>query len=943
MRIGTGLFVPGVGNTDQAFLNAYKQGHDLAANWTKGSGASLTTDAAGYSVGATFITLAGAGSGSILNDDVITFAGDPNFYRVKTGANPAPSQVIELFGSGLLTNLSAATHAITIFNRHSTQTGGASLISRDALGHPNQMQGIGAAAGKTFTSYDVATLFSLGNTVGEFAAYRGGRWVLAWDGPAYSSTAANFTFTSLGAETWTRIGGTDNAIGGRIVLNSNSSAAINAGGIRIFWKNLVAGAGNYPTNIRFIFAGTVNPGDVESSNGTGLNGSNQPSTTVGENGVGTYEAQYNSGIVLHPDFKARIQPICHPLRMMSWMDTTHNGVQNWSSMPVPESMFWQSGATEMVPFEVQCAAGNELNCDTWFNIPGAASYDFVAQAADIAHNGRTDSTGHFWEPLHAPNLALLEAANEFWHPSTYPNFAIPCRALGYPLFPSLTAPSGNDGVVSTYLTMRAIQNGKIWRRVFGADSARVKILFMGQAASQTYNETYLSMVSTTQGGYTASFTGSISAGVLTVDAASVTGTVSPSQELTIGGVEQSIYITEQLTGTPGADGTYQLDDTSLSAGASTPMTARYFTNKTRDHIDYFGVDNYYQNEDQRMPADVTLDEFFTDVNTGGLGLNVFYPKITASIDNGSGTGSPAGAKMTVTRFDTQLGTAAGCLFPGQRILSGAVSGTTIVSQDSSSRGDGRWGMEGVYTVSISQAYAPASGDLQMEGGGMAGACALGWCSKGTAQNPSYGNGVAFCTYEGGQNYQANRHSNFGTASGAQTNSAGYNIGDTVITLNGVGTGNIYPNASGLSSVDVITFAGDTNKYRIANGTSNVAAGGATITLRAPGLLQAIPATPTAITMMPNALNTLASTYFAAMRDHRFYDSYFEFFPFYANMTNAQITIPLAITSEFLTGGTWGHLENIQQTSSPRYDALIALSNEDAASTQLQILMPQACL
>lgn len=80
----------------------------------------------------------------------------------------------------------------------------------------------------------------------------------------------------------------------------------------------------------------------------------------------------------------------------------------------------------------------------------------------------------------------------------------------------------------------------------------------------------------------------------------------------------------------------------------------------------------------------------------------------------------------------------------------------------------------------------------------------------------------------------------GTNNGsAATNNAGYAIGSTVITLGAAGTGNILAG-------DVITFAGDTNKYVVTVGDADVSGGG-TITIAAPGLRQAIPASATVIT------------------------------------------------------------------------------------------------
>lgn len=91
----------------------------------------------------------------------------------------------------------------------------------------------------------------------------------------------------------------------------------------------------------------------------------------------------------------------------------------------------------------------------------------------------------------------------------------------------------------------------------------------------------------------------------------------------------------------------------------------------------------------------------------------------------------------------------------------------------------------------------------------------------------------------------------GTASGATTNTAGYAKGATTITLASAGTGTIVAG-------DIITFAGDTNQYVVATGDSDVSNGG-TVVLNAPGLLQAIPASATAITVVASGVRNLAFT------------------------------------------------------------------------------------
>lgn len=90
----------------------------------------------------------------------------------------------------------------------------------------------------------------------------------------------------------------------------------------------------------------------------------------------------------------------------------------------------------------------------------------------------------------------------------------------------------------------------------------------------------------------------------------------------------------------------------------------------------------------------------------------------------------------------------------------------------------------------------------------------------------------------------------GTNNGsASTNNAGYSVGTTTITLASAGTGNILAG-------DVITFAGDTNQYVVASGDTDVSGGG-TITLNAPGLRKAIPASNTVITTVATSARNMA--------------------------------------------------------------------------------------
>jgi len=84
---------------------------------TKGTGASYTTNTAGYAVGSTSITLI-TGTGTVLAGDVVTFAGDTNKYVVAAGVS-APG-TITLAEPGLRVAIGTSATAMTIGNNYTS-------------------------------------------------------------------------------------------------------------------------------------------------------------------------------------------------------------------------------------------------------------------------------------------------------------------------------------------------------------------------------------------------------------------------------------------------------------------------------------------------------------------------------------------------------------------------------------------------------------------------------------------------------------------------------------------------------------------------------------------------------------------------------------------------------------------------------------------------------
>lgn len=89
----------------------------------------------------------------------------------------------------------------------------------------------------------------------------------------------------------------------------------------------------------------------------------------------------------------------------------------------------------------------------------------------------------------------------------------------------------------------------------------------------------------------------------------------------------------------------------------------------------------------------------------------------------------------------------------------------------------------------------------------------------------------------------------GTGASATTNTAGYAVGATTITLASAGTGTIIAG-------DVIRFTGDTEQYLVVTGDADVSNGG-TVVIAAPGLRKAIPASATNITVEEQSTRSMA--------------------------------------------------------------------------------------
>jgi hypothetical protein len=101
---------------------------------TAGTASGATTDSAGYLAGVKTITLASAGTGSIVVGDIITFAGHSQTYTVTSGDASVAGGGTVSFEPGLAVALAASPIAITVKATHVVNL----VFAREAFGFANR-------------------------------------------------------------------------------------------------------------------------------------------------------------------------------------------------------------------------------------------------------------------------------------------------------------------------------------------------------------------------------------------------------------------------------------------------------------------------------------------------------------------------------------------------------------------------------------------------------------------------------------------------------------------------------------------------------------------------------------------------------------------------------------------------------------------------------------
>jgi hypothetical protein len=179
----------------------------------------------------------------------------------------------------------------------------------------------------------------------------------------------------------------------------------------------------------------------------------------------TYQTQ-----PFHPLFLSRLQNY-KALRFMEWMFANNSTVQNWADRATPADY---TKSIKGVDLETMIQLANTLHVSPWFNIPHAATDDFVSQFATMVY-----------QQLDPSLPVYIEYSNETWNGIFSQNSYVQTQGLSLGLSQDPTQAG------AFYTSMRSVQIFKIFQQVFGGTDRLVRVL-PSQAASSWMSQQIVS-------------------------------------------------------------------------------------------------------------------------------------------------------------------------------------------------------------------------------------------------------------------------------------------------------------------------------------------------------------------------------------------------------------------------------------------------------------------
>ncbi|PNH02889.1 Tenascin-X [Tetrabaena socialis] len=185
-----------------------------------------------------------------------------------------------------------------------------------------------------------------------------------------------------------------------------------------------------------------------------------------------YEAAALAGRPFHPAFLAFLRPF-GTLRFMDWMKTNTAGLPTaWEERSRVEDRSY-AVSPGGVPLEHMVLLANMLGADPWFNMPHAASDDYISRFAQAVRDS-----------LRPDLKVFVEYSNEVWH-TGFPGGQY-AQAQGLAMNTTEEGAKWYGGAVNEarlcFAALRTANISRLWKAAFGpAQAGRVVVVVSAQA------------------------------------------------------------------------------------------------------------------------------------------------------------------------------------------------------------------------------------------------------------------------------------------------------------------------------------------------------------------------------------------------------------------------------------------------------------------------------
>ncbi|KXZ45525.1 hypothetical protein GPECTOR_53g111 [Gonium pectorale] len=184
-----------------------------------------------------------------------------------------------------------------------------------------------------------------------------------------------------------------------------------------------------------------------------------------------FERAHAAGQPFHPAFLSFLRPY-GALRFMDWMQTNLDALPvSWADRPTPNDRSY-AVSRGGVAAEVMVQLANTLGADPWFNIPHAASDEYIAAFAEFVR-----------DRLRPDVKVYVEYSNEVWH-TGFPGGKY-AQAQGLLLNTTEQGAAWYGGVNNEarlcFVALKTANISKIWKAAWGAQASRVTVVIAGQS------------------------------------------------------------------------------------------------------------------------------------------------------------------------------------------------------------------------------------------------------------------------------------------------------------------------------------------------------------------------------------------------------------------------------------------------------------------------------